>query len=156
MRILITGASGLLGLNLALDAARANEVIGVDRNPLPSAPFRVVQADLLEQDAFNRLLADFKPDAVVHCAALADLEACESSPDLALRMNSGMAHGVAQGCARRNIRLIHISTDAVFSGRRGGAYVETDVPDPRGVYAITKFEGERAVLQAYPGASIAR
>ncbi len=156
MRILITGASGLLGLNLAMDASRANEVIGVDRNTLASAPFRVVQADLLEEESFNRVVKEVRPEAVIHCAALADLEACEAKPDYALRMNAGIARRVAEVCARRRIRLIHISTDAVFSGRKEGAYVETDVPDPRGVYAITKLEGERSVLEVYPDATIAR
>lgn len=156
MRILITGASGLLGLNLAMDASRGNEVIGVDRNTLASAPFRVVQADLLEEDSFQRVVSAVKPEAVIHCAAVADIDACEAKPDFALRLNAGVPRRVAEVCARRRIRLIHISTDAVFSGRKEGAYIETDVPDPRGVYAITKLEGERSVLEAYPDATVAR
>ena len=156
MRVLITGASGLLGLNLALDACRSNEVVGVDRNALPSAPFRMVQADLLDPGAFDRIAAEVKPDAVIHCAALADLDACEVRPDLAHQMNAGMPRQVAEVCALRGIRLIHISTDAVFSGEKEGSYVETDLPEPRGVYAITKLEGEQAVLHAHPSATVVR
>ncbi len=156
MRVLITGASGLLGLNLALDACPANEVVGVDRNALPSAPFRMVQADLLDQGAFDRLAAEIRPEAVIHCAALADLEACEVQPDLAHQMNASMPRQIAEVCARRSIRLIHISTDAVFSGEKQGSYVETDLPDPRGVYSITKLEGEQAVLHAHPAATVVR
>ncbi len=156
MRVLITGASGLLGLNLALDACGTNEVIGVDRNVLPSAPFRMVQADLLASEAFDRLVAELQPEAVIHCAALADLEACEARPDLAHQMNAGMPRQVAEVCARRGIRLIHISTDAVFSGEKQDSYVETDLPDPRGVYSITKLEGEQAVSHAHPAATVVR
>jgi dTDP-4-dehydrorhamnose reductase len=156
MRLLITGASGLLGLNLALDASRAGEVIGVDRNALFATPFRLVQADLLAEGAVERILAVCSPDAVIHCAAIADLEACETNPGLAHQMNAALPKRIAELCAERQIRLIHISTDAVFGGHKDGPYTEWDSPDPRGVYAITKLEGEQAVLLAYPAATVAR
>lgn len=156
MRVLITGASGLLGLNLALEMSRTNEVIGVDRSKLASAPFQVIQTDLLDTEALARLIDGTRPQAIIHCAAIADVDLCEGHPDLAHRTNSELPGRIAQLCARYKIRLIHISTDAVFGGQKHGAYVETDVPDPQGIYAITKLEGERTVLQAYPDASIVR
>ena len=156
MRVLITGASGLLGLNLALDVSRTHEVLGVDRSKLASPPFRVIQADLLDQDALAGLIDKTRPQAIIHCAAMADVDLCESNPDLAHRTNSELPGLIAGLCARHKIRLIHISTDAVFGGKKDGAYVETDMPDPQGIYAITKLEGERRVLQAYPAASIVR
>ncbi len=156
MRLLITGASGLLGLNLALDASSTNDVIGVDRSTLASAPFQVIQADLLEDNAITRVLADAQPEAVIHCAAVADVDICEANPSLARRTNAELPGRLAEACARRKIRLIHISTDAVFGGEKTGPYSETDRPNPRGVYASTKLDGERAVLQAYPLASVAR
>jgi dTDP-4-dehydrorhamnose reductase len=156
MRLLITGASGLLGLNLALDASRMHEVIGVDRNTLASAPFRVIQADLLDAAAIMRVMDDARPEAVIHCAAIADLDKCEENPDLARRTNAELPGRVAELCARRGLRLIHISTDALFSGEKRGAYLEGDEPSPHGVYAQTKLGGEVAVLQAYPQASVAR
>lgn len=156
MRVLITGASGLLGINLALDLVRSHEVVGVDRSTLTAAPFQVVQADLLMPDAIAGVVNDVKPDAVIHCAALADIDVCESKPELAHRTNAIMAKQVAEVCARHGLRLIHISTDAVFSGQQKGSYSESDFPDPRGVYAITKLEGERLVAEAYAAACIAR
>ncbi len=156
MRVLITGASGLLGLNLALDLGRVHEVIGVDRTKLLSAPFRVIQADLLEKDSIARVIDEAWPQAIIHCAAMADVDLCESSPDLAHRTNAELPGRLAEVCARNKIRLIHISTDAVFGGDKRGAYVETDAPDPQGIYAITKLEGERRVLQAYADATVAR
>ncbi len=156
MRLLITGSSGLLGLNLALDATRSHQVMGVDRNTLRSVPFELINADLLDPDAVYSILSKSKPDAVIHCAALADLDSCEANPDLAYQMNADLPARLADACARRTIRLIHISTDAVFDGQKDGMYVEGDTPNPLGVYAQTKLDGERAVLQINPLAIVAR
>lgn len=156
MKLLITGASGLLGLNLALEAMSAHEVIGVDRGKLVRAPFRVVKTDLLAPDAVETLLDATRPEWVVHCAALADLEACEDDPGLARRLNADIPAQLASACAARGIRLVHISTDAVFDGTKDGFYTEEDTPNPLGIYAQTKLAGERAVLDAYPGAVVAR
>ncbi|HUH96497.1 MAG TPA: SDR family oxidoreductase [Anaerolineales bacterium] len=156
MRLLITGSSGLLGLNLALNAARTHQVMGVDRNSLASVPFELINADLLDPDAAYHLVSRSKPEAVIHCAALANLDACEADPDLAYQMNADLPARLADACARRKIRLIHISTDAVFDGQKDGAYSEGDPPNPQGVYAQTKLEGERAVLQVNPMAIVAR
>ncbi|MEW6241697.1 MAG: SDR family oxidoreductase, partial [Chloroflexota bacterium] len=156
MKLLITGASGLLGLNLALEAMSAHEVIGVDRGKLVRAPFRVVKTDLLAPDAVETLLDATRPEWVVHCAALADLEACEDDPGLARRLNADIPAQLASACAARGIRLVHISTDAVFDGTKDGFYTEEDTPNPLGIYAQTKLAGERAVLEASPGAVVAR
>ena len=156
MRILITGSSGLLGLNLALDAAATHEVIGVDRNKLASVPFDLIRADLLDPQAVRRVLNESKPDAVIHCAALANLDACEADPELAHRMNAELPAQIADECARRGISLVHLSTDAVFDGTKDGMYTETDMPNPVGVYSQTKFAGERGVLQMNPQAIVAR
>ena len=155
-RILITGASGLLGLNLALEAGRVHEVTGVDRNTLNSAPFRVIKADLLNPDAIIRILKESNPEAIIHCAAIADLDACESNPYLASQVNTELPSRLADECARRKIRLVHISTDAVFNGQKTGYYSESDLPNPNGVYSTTKYEGEKAVLQVNPAAIVAR
>ncbi|SRR5581483_5548195 len=157
MRILITGASGLLGLNLALNARHTHDVIGVDRNTLASVPFEVIKADLLAPQAVQHILSQAKPEAVIHCAALANVDACESDPDLARRMNAELPYELADACLRRKIRLVHISTDAVFDGQlENGSYTESDKPNPLGVYSQTKYEGEQAVLKVNPLAIVAR
>ncbi|MBI2758567.1 MAG: SDR family oxidoreductase [Chloroflexi bacterium] len=157
MRLLITGASGLLGLNLALDAGQSHDVVGVERNTLTPVPFNVIKADLLDPQAVGRVLNESKPEAVIHCAALANVDVCESNPDLARRMNAELPYELADACLRRKIRLVHISTDAVFDGQlENGSYTESDRPNPLGVYAQTKYEGEQAVLQVNPLAIVAR
>jgi len=156
MRLLITGASGLLGINLAMEAMREHEVIGVDRGKLKSAPFQVLRADILKMDEINSTLDATNPNWMVNCAALANLEKCEANPLQARNLNTDLPGELATLCAKRNIHFVHISTDSVFDGTREGAYKEEDEPSPPGVYSQTKLDGERVVEQANPQAIIAR
>jgi dTDP-4-dehydrorhamnose reductase len=156
MRLLITGASGLLGINLAMEAMREHEVIGVDRGKLKSAPFQVLKADILKMDDINSTLDVTNPNWMVNCAALANLEKCEADPLQARNLNTDLPGELATVCAKRNIHFVHISTDSVFDGTREGAYTEEDEPSPPGMYSQTKLDGERAVGQVNPQAIIAR
>ena len=156
MKLLLTGVSGLLGINFAQEVMDQHEIIGVDRGKLKSAPFKVLRHDLLEPDAVDRVLDEAQPDWVVNCAALADLEDCEEEPNLAKRLNTDLPRRFARACKTRNIPLIHISTDAVFDGQKDGFYNEEDPPSPLGVYAKTKLDGEWAVLTENPRAAVAR
>ncbi len=155
-RILVTGASGLLGISLALEAMRAHEVIGADRGTLKSAPFRVIKTDLLYLNAIDALLDQAQPDWLVNCAALANLEACEENPDLAHVLNAEIPGELAYICAKKGIRFVHISTDAVFDGEKTDPYTENDQPNPLGVYSQTKLSGERTVQDADAKAIVAR
>ena len=156
MRILITGASGLLGINLALETTRRHTVFGtVNHHTLSTNAFTVIQADLLAPGAAERLLESTQPDWVIHCAALANLDACEADPLLAQQLNTDLPRTLASYVARSGARLIHVSTDSVFDGLRGG-YSEDDIPIPVGVYSRTKLNGELVVAEADPTAIIAR
>jgi len=156
MRILITGASGLLGLNLALETTHRHTVFGaVNQNVLKTNAFTVIQTNLLAPGAVERLLERTQPDWIIHCAALANLDACEADPLLAKQLNTDLPHTLASHVARSGARLLHVSTDSVFDGLRGN-YTEEDIPSPVGVYTRTKLEGELAVTQADPRAIIAR
>jgi len=155
-RLLITGASGLLGLNLALAASTSHEVIGASRRALKATPFQAVQTDLTKSGAAGRLVEACHPEAVIHCAAAADVDYCERHPDEARRINVDAAERLAKECAGGGIRLVHLSTDAVFDGRKEEPYTESDTPRPQGVYAQSKLAGEQAVLQANPDAVVAR
>jgi dTDP-4-dehydrorhamnose reductase len=156
MRILITGASGLLGLNLALETTRRHAVFGtVNHHALKTDAFTVIQTDLLAPGAVERLLERTQPDWIIHCAALANLDACEADPLLAQQLNTDLPRTLASHVARSGARLVHISTDSVFEGLRGD-YSEEDIPTPVGVYSHTKLNGELAVAEADPTAIIAR
>lgn len=157
MHLLVTGASGLLGLNLSVHAVEQGyEVTGVIHSRhLLGAPFHQVQEDLTDSQAIPRLLDSIKPKAIIHCAAIADLNLAERDPQSARVLNSEVPGVFASEAFYRQIPLIHISTDAVFDGTKGD-YVETDSPHPLSVYASTKLAGEQAVMEHNPDALIAR
>ena len=155
-RLLITGASGLLGANLVLAAHEDHEVIAVyHRHPIELEGVQSMSADLSEPGVAKELFNRFQPDCVVHGAAATDVDACEDDPDTAFRLNSTMAGYVAAAAADTQARLIHISTDAVFDG---GAwhYSESDPTEPVNTYGRSKLEGEKIVTQAYPQSTIVR
>jgi len=155
-RILITGASGLLGLNAAVEAAKEHDVFGqVNHNSVKPSIFSVVQFDLLVPGAIERMLEKTQPDWVIHCAAIANLDDCETNPDLARKMNIEVPRLLASFVSNGGARLLYVSTDSVFDGRLG-EYTEQDQPNPLGIYAQTKLEAEGAVLGCNPGAIVAR
>jgi dTDP-4-dehydrorhamnose reductase len=156
MKLLITGASGLLGINLALEARREYEVVGVNRGKLKSAPFQVLNVDLLQRNTLDPILDATQADSLINCAALANLEGCEKYPEQARRLNTDVPGELAKVCGRQGIRFVHISTDAVFDGEKKDSYTEEDEPNPLGTYSQTKLDGEYAVQNANPDAIIAR
>ena len=157
MRLLVTGASGLLGLNLSLVAAgQGHQVTGLTfSHTLAGIPFEHARVNLLDREANLGIIAKAKPEAIIHCAALADLNAAEKDPGLARQLNRDAAGELAGASSRWGIPFIHISTDAVFDGTSGG-YREGDPVNPLSVYARTKLEGEQAVREAHPNAIVAR
>lgn len=155
-RFLVTGASGLLGLNFSVQTAGQHDVIGVVcRNRLTGVPFSTIQADLSHPGTAAKILREFKPEVVLHCAALANVDACEEKRELAYRINAEVPGELAVMCAKHNMKFVHISTDAVFDGQKGN-YLEDDLPNPINAYAESKLEGERLVAEANPEALIAR
>lgn len=159
MRLLVTGVSGLLGLNLAVQAADRFHVTGVMRGnrarPVPGVPFDTILADLTEPQVLDRVVEQAAPDVIINCAAMTEVDYCEAHSEQAHRINSDLPGQIACLAARSGAKLLHISTDSVFDGLRGG-YCEEDEPNPVNVYARTKLEGERAVAAADPNAIIAR
>lgn len=155
-RILVTGVSGLLGINLAQEKMSTHEIIGVDRGTLFSAPFKILKADLLAAGAVDSIFDAARPNWVINCAAFADLDACEEDPELARLLNTDLPYQLAKACLTRGIKFLHLSTDAVFDGQKDGFYTELDDANPLGIYALTKFKGERAVLTENPNAIVAR
>ena len=157
MRLLVTGASGLLGLNLSLvAAAQGHQVTGLTHQQgLGGVPFDVSSVNLLQMERALVTVANAKPEAIIHCAAIADLNVAEKEPELARQLNRDAAGQLAAAASRWGIPMIHISTDAVFDGVTGG-YDEDAPTNPLSAYARTKLEGEQAVAEGNPDAIIAR
>ena len=154
---LVTGVSGLLGLNFALAVdGKKHQVTGVaNTTPMLWATFKNVQAELTQPAVVEELIETHKPDVFLHCAAMANVDACEANPELAQQVNAQLPGIISAACKKHGIRLVHISTDAVFDGSKGN-YTEEDTPNPLSVYAGTKLAGEKAVLSANPDALVAR
>jgi dTDP-4-dehydrorhamnose reductase len=155
-RILVTGASGLLGLNLALKLAENHDVTGVIHQPeLNDTPFEVLVTDLSLPGETEWVLEHCLPEVIFHCAAMAIVDDCEKDPTRALSVNADLPGRLARMAAEIGARFIHISTDAVFDGIKGG-YREEDAPNPLNAYARTKLAGEIAAMAENPEALIAR
>ena len=137
VRWLITGAGGMLAADTQrqLDATRAR-VRTASRAEL----------DITDRESLLGALGDV--DIVVNCAAYTAVDAAESDEEAAFLVNATGARHLAQACAERGIRLVHISTDYVFAGDATEPYAEDAPPAPQGAYGRTKAAGERAVLDA--------
>ena len=157
-RILVTGASGLLGLNFCYFFHEKYDVFGVVNTArLSGLPFKTIRCNLLTNSAAD-LLGEAKPDIVLHCAAMANIDQCEQKPNEAQAINAIYPGLLAAQAAKRGIKFIHISTDAVFDGENCGeaGYREADPTNPISRYAETKLEGEQFVLECNTNALIAR
>jgi dTDP-4-dehydrorhamnose reductase len=156
VRVLVTGAGGLLGGRLAaLLHGRGLEVLAAHRLSIPPPGPRPVLVDLTDEKALARLLDASRPDAVVHAAAIGRSDQCEERPDEAERVNARLPGTLARECRERGLRLVALSTDLVFGGDRP-LLREDDTPGPLGVYGRTKLAGEEAALSACPGAAVVR
>lgn len=153
---LLTGASGLLGGRLASLLASGGLTVVAARHHAP-APRALpsVPLDLMSQPSLTAALDRVRPQTVLHCAAQADPDRCQREPALAQALNVDASARLARDCHRRGLRLVALSTDLVFPGNRP-YWRETDAPRPLLVYAQTKLEGERAVLNEAPEAAVAR
>jgi dTDP-4-dehydrorhamnose reductase len=158
MSVLVTGANGLSGSRVVARLVRAGEqVIAAGRGPRRGVPSgaEYVDLDLLRPDALRALIQSSAARAVVHCAAVTDVDACETDPVQAWTVNVRATEAAALGCRDIGARLVALSTDYVFDGE-AGPYSEDDAPNPRGVYARTKRAGEEAALLLAPDCAVAR
>lgn len=139
MKIAVTGARGLLGSEIARRfAADGHAVTGWSSGHHDG--YRHV--DVRRREDIGLALDEDRPDVVVHCAANPSIPSCEADPSAARELNALAVQGLIGGVTARGIRLIHVSTDYVFSGRKDGGYSEGDAPDPLQAYGRAKAEAE--------------
>lgn len=134
MRVLITGAKGLVGRALVEHClASGDEVLSYDHNKL----------DIADAGAVESVICAERPDAVINCAAWTDVDGCERDPEKARQANAFGPENLARASRKADAALVTISTDYVFNGKKEGFYTQRDQPDPISVYGSAKLEGER-------------
>jgi len=144
LRLLITGASGLLGHKTAqLALQKDHEVYSLyKKHPINlGTPIKI---DLIDQSKISKLINDVKPEAIIHTAAYTNVDGCEIHRDLAWRINAEATKHIAIASANTDTHLTYVSTDYVFDGEKG-LYSEEDQPNPISYYGYTKLKGEEFV-----------
>ena len=136
-RVLLTGASGMLGSDLAPALAGA----GLDVFARPKSDL-----DITSDGQVARAFHDLRPEVVVNCAAFTKVDACETDPR-AFEVNARAVERLAERCARQSAQLVQISTDFVFDGEKRTPYVEEDPAAPLSAYGRSKRAGEQAALR---------
>ena len=137
-KALVCGAGGQLGQELVLTCPEQCQAIPMTRSML----------DIADPDQVARALDDIEPAWVINAAAFTAVDAAESEPELAHRVNAIGPEILALQCRERNVRFLHVSTDFVFDGTQGRPYAPDAEPNPLGVYGRSKLDGENAVIAA--------
>ncbi|MFB2642095.1 dTDP-4-dehydrorhamnose reductase [Shewanella bicestrii] len=142
MKILVTGSNGQVGSCLVQQLSQMLEIefLAVDRE----------QLDITDREAVNILVNEFKPDAIINAAAYTAVDKAEQKIELSYAINRDGPEYLARAAHAVGASILHISTDYVFAGDKVGAYVETDIVAPQGVYGQSKLAGELAVAAACP------
>jgi dTDP-4-dehydrorhamnose reductase len=155
MRVLVTGATGLLGSHICAALQPSEVVVGVDRHPWwGDRPLRVEEVDLTDAEAAARLIDSVRPDVIFHCAALVNVDACEQSPQQAFAENAEMPGRLAAAAGSGSL-FVYVTTDGIFPGTFPLAD-ESTPPAPRTVYGASKLRGEETVAAATPNHLIVR
>ena len=151
MKVLIVGASGLVGSHVLAEAlARGHEVLGSYRtNPFGG----LVKLDLADAESAAGLMRSFSPDWVVHAAGWTWVDGCETDPGRAMDENCAQPAMLANLCKQSGCRFAYFSTTYVFDGD-GGPYSEEDTPSPVNAYARSKWAGEQAVTGILDGQAL--
>jgi dTDP-4-dehydrorhamnose reductase len=146
MKVLITGAHGLLGSTFQAHAPDDWTLLCHDKDSL----------DITDADALSASLDRLQPELLINCAAYTQVDQAESEVDAAMELNGTAPGLLAAATARAGIPLVHLSTDFVFDGKKDAAYLESDATAPLSVYGHTKRIGEEAVREAAPDHLIVR
>ncbi len=136
-RIYITGAKGMLGKAAVPVFSERYEIFPADLH----------ETDVRDGEAISAEICRAKPDYVLHLAAMTDVDACETNPEEARRINALGTRNVAIACRRCDAAMIYVSTGMAYDGTKDEPYVEFDAISPSNAYARTKYEGERAVRE---------
>lgn len=145
-KVLLTGGSGLLATNWFFSIKNEFEVVlGLHERNISIPGCQVLPVNMETSDEFSKILGSIKPDFVIHCAGLANVEVCEANPSVAYHVNVTLAENVAKACKKNSIQLAYICTDHIFSGNKP-LVTENEPVSPVNEYGRTKQLGELAIL----------
>ncbi|WP_280586386.1 dTDP-4-dehydrorhamnose reductase [Halorubrum sp. Boch-26] len=157
MRLLVVGANGLLGSNVVrVGQQRGWKVSGTYHSTRPAFDIPLTQFDLRDCDLFDDILTEHNPDVVVNCAAMTDVDGCETNPEQANILNGDAPGGLAAHCDANDVKFVHISTDYVFDGTERDPYSVSADTNPIQMYGKSKLVGEQAVTEETMDALVAR
>ena len=150
--VLVTGSNGLLGQKITaaiLSGKQFNLVAtskGENRFKIKQG-YAYAEMDILDPANVREVLERYRPDAIIHTAALTNVDKCETEKELADALNVEAVKTLITICEEYNIQLVHLSTDFIFDGLNG-PYLESDVPNPLSYYGKTKLEAEELIKNA--------
>ena len=146
-KMLITGASGLLGNNLALYFKDKHDVLGLyNLHPVKIDGVETHKADISSETALNEIIQKFKPKIIIHSASLTNVDYCETDRLLTDKVNTLGTKLVTYNAIHSDAKLIYISTDSVYDGTKGD-YTEEDETNPANYYGLSKYRGEQEILK---------
>ncbi len=155
-RLLLTGASGFLGHNIIQQAQQHYQIIGIaQKHTVNLSGLQLVQMDITDHIALRNIVREVQADAIIHTAAIGDINRCEQFPAETEILNVSTSIYLAKLAAEMQIPYVFTSTDLVFDGEKGG-YHETDAVNPINHYGEQKVKAEEGVRVAYPQAAICR
>ncbi|SMC91807.1 SDR family oxidoreductase [Pedobacter nyackensis] len=147
--ILVTGSNGLLGQKLTerlLETKQFNLIAtskGENRYPVQEG-YTYAEMDILDPDNVRSVVEKYQPDAIIHTAAMTNVDTCEAQKELAYELNVTAVKTLVSLCEQHNIQLVHLSTDFIFDGAHG-PYDELAAPNPLSYYGVTKLEAEEVI-----------
>lgn len=162
-KILITGSNGLLGQKLVYALLKRNDVqiiassVGANRL-IKKEGYTYESLDITKKSEVESVFKKYQPDVIINTAAMTNVDACETKCEECWAINVTAVQNIVDVVSEsgNSCHLIHLSTDFVFDGEKGSEYVETDIPNPKSYYALSKFESEKVVQNSKLNWAIAR
>ncbi|MCV0399675.1 MAG: dTDP-4-dehydrorhamnose reductase [Nitrosarchaeum sp.] len=155
MRFLVTGASGLVGSQVAKDLVDLNHEVHSSYHDAKPDHGIATYLDLSRLDDISSTLNETRPDSIIHLAAMTGVDQCEEQPDLAMKINAEATKLLARQAAKQHAFFVYVSTDYVFDGMKK-MRAESDAPNPLGIYGKSKLAGELALNSLASPYAIAR